>query len=64
MREIKGEQISSDFTQNGMKRQVQALYEILVNKIPRFYPIKHKVRAKTAQGRKYWIKYWEEHPIK
>jgi hypothetical protein len=62
--QTKGVNISSSCTNEAMRIQVNYLYDILVKRTPPFYPIKYKIRAKTPEGQKYWVKYWEEHPLK
>jgi hypothetical protein len=64
MAEARGVHFKPTCTLEAIKTQVKYLYNILVNRNPQFYPIKYKVRAKTPEGQKYWIKYWEEHPLK
>jgi hypothetical protein len=64
IKETKGAVVDTSCASGAMRIQVKYLYDVLVNRDPQFYPIKYNVRAKTAEGQKYWIRYWEEHPFK
>lgn len=58
--QVKNEEIDSLLSVKNIERQILALYEIVENKNPRFYPVKRKRKIKNGQLVKYWEKYLEE----
>jgi hypothetical protein len=61
-RDIEGEPLDAVLSTDSLREQISYLHKVIVGKNPQFYPIKRKNRAKTIEGQKYWLKYWEENP--
>lgn len=59
--QVKNQKMDTGLSVDKVQSQVIALYDILVNNDPKFYPTKRKGRIKNGKIVSYWEEYWEEH---